>query len=225
MMAPLRQWWILPGSSALALGALVLTLLGGCTRAIVKAPDPIRIDAREYSAVFDAAILVLRDEGFIINRKDYRFGVVNTRPFFSPSVFEPWHVQNTTSYQTLESTLNSERRTVEVTIQPAGPIPGVGAGAGTDAGALPGAPNPDYQLRVEVLIERHEFPVYQLSGSTSSYSVIDTYGGPSQLQTERGLAGTYWVPIAHDPYMEQQLISKIIKRSIQLAEHATTQPR
>jgi hypothetical protein len=217
MMARLRQWRLLPGSGAWALWALVPVLLGGCTRAIVKAPDPIRIDAREYSAVFDAAILVLRDEGFTINRKDYRFGVVTTRPLFAPSVFEPWHVQNTTSYQTLESTLNSERRIVEVTIEPTGPAPGVGA--------VPAAPNPNYQLRVDVLIERHEYPMYQLSGSTSGYSVLDTYSGPSQLQTERGLLSVYWVPIAHDPYMEQQLIAEIIHRSVQLAEHATTQPR
>ena len=157
---------------------------GGCGRSIVRMDNPLPIDAREYARIFDAAVIELRDQGFIINRHDYRFGVITTRPLAAPTLLEPWQRQNTTAYQGLESTLNSQRRTVTVTLeladtatstdlrpatQPA--VPGPAEVANTSAIISPltasAVAGPAYQLRVEVLIERQQHPALQATGSPS----------------------------------------------------------
>ena len=97
------------------LPAAVLALAlasGGCSRTLVKAQNPIEIGAGSYARVFAAAGLTLRDEGFVLNRQDYRSGVITTRPMLSGTLLEPWEQTNSTMYQAWESTLDAERRTV-----------------------------------------------------------------------------------------------------------------
>ena len=199
------------GSLPAALLAVAL-LAGGCSRPLGKAPDPIEIDGRDYARVFAAAPLVLRDEGFVLNRQDYRLGVVTTRPMLSPTLLEPWEHQNSTMYQAWESTLNAQRRTVTVTLEPLGDLPTareIGAGPSTAPG--PRGPRPEYHLRVEVLVERQECPERQMTGSTVNLNAALT--GLPESYTDRAITTSYWMPLGHDGYMEQQLVDAIIRRA------------
>jgi len=196
------------GTLPAAILALALAS-GGCSRTLVKAQDPIEIGAGSYARVFAAAGLTLRDEGFVLNRQDYRFGVITTRPMLSGTLLEPWEQTNSTMYQAWESTLNAERRTVTVTLDPLGAVPTTQPGSpGGSGGGL------DYRLRVEELIERQEAPERQMTGST--VRITAALSGLPESYTDRAITNSYWMPFTHDPYLEQQLVGAILRRATAL---------
>lgn len=101
--------------------ALVLALvsLAGCASVDPATPNPISIDPLEYPRVYDAAILVLREHGFVPARQDYRFGRIVTQPRVAPTALEPWNDTNTTADQHLQASLTHQRRIVTVFLDPA----------------------------------------------------------------------------------------------------------
>jgi hypothetical protein len=214
-----------PGVAAVAL-TLALAALSGCARPIEQVANPLPVAAGAYARLFQTSISVLRDEGFVINRQDYRFGVVNTRPKPSPTAFEPWLGQNTTAYQAWESTFSYERRTVTVTLEPVGPETAAGnpvrepeAASRPSASATPPdtrpaeLARPGYLLRVEVLMERQQNPTQQMTGSTAGGAVVaDLSATPVDL-TDRGIVGAFWRPLGRDPYLERQILAEIIRRA------------
>lgn len=178
-----------------------LLLLAGCSRAIVQSENPAPIDADQYRACFDEAVWVLRDNGFVIDRKDYRFGTITTRPLGSPNLFEPWHAQNTTADQAIESTLSSEQRTVSVTIteMPA-----------TDLTSQAGKTG--YTIEVNVTLQRQQAPTRRLAGSAQR-NVFSNLAAPPRELADKGISGTYWEPVGRDPYLEARLMKQIIERT------------
>lgn len=182
-----RRLWVL-----LAAG------LTACAAPELTTPNPFQIDDREYARVFDASILVLRDYGFRVDRKDYRFGVITTMPLDSPTILEPWRGLNSTADQASEATLNSDRRIVRVNLEP------------DPTG------QPDYLLRVEVTVERRQQPQRRLTGSTDGYRLLGSLSRTPGEWSQRGIGSTYWTPISRDPYLEERLLAAIVRRSLQL---------
>jgi hypothetical protein len=182
------------------LGLILLASIAGCSQAVPDVSNPIPIATAEYDRVFDAAVLVLRDEHYVVARKDRRFGVITTEPRTAASVFEPWHTDNTTPAQTTESTLNFDRRTVRVMINPA-------AEAGDE-----------YQLQVQVTRDRRHHPTRVLNtaamGSVGVGHREATDYKP--LLTETGLEESFWSPVGRDELLEKRLLAEILRRSIHL---------
>lgn len=189
---------------------VVLVVYTGCApRAVVPRHDnPFPITSGEYSRYFESAIGILRNEGFPIDREDYRFGTVTTQPMDSPTMFALGSSLNMTGNQTVESTVNAERRQILVQIDRAAPSdkkPGGGLMA------LP--PSHDYVLHVEVIVERHVKPTAYITGSTFGHRVI---GHLADLPTEwkrRGIAADYWRPVKRDVELEQRLLHRIIEQA------------
>ncbi len=170
---------------------------------ITVSPTQIDIDAREYRRMFDAALLVLRDAGFVLDRRDYRFGIITTRPLFAPTIFEPWHARHTSSSTTLESTFNDQRRLVRVSLLPAQPtLP--------DDATQP--LNTDtYQLIVEVQLERRQHGLQRLEGSADAGHVIS-----SMRRTDRANnQSDHWRAMGRDTALEERLLQQIVRRSLQ----------
>jgi len=166
----------------------------GCSRAIVDADNPKALAVDEYRATYEAAAEVLRDYGFVIDRRDYRFGWITTRPLGSPNLFEIWNPQNTTAHQAMESTLASERRRVNVMF--------------TRADSTGG----DYTLEVEVLLERKQVTTRRLAGSARRNVFSDLAASPNEL-ANTGVTPSYFQPVGRDPYLEARLIQEITDRA------------
>jgi len=182
----------------------------GCSRAIVRADNPAPVPADQYRQTFEAAVQILRDLGFTIDRRDYRFGVVTTLPLASPNMFEVWNAQNTTRHQAVESTLASEQRRVNVSITAPGQADGDDQ-TGSDA---------SYRLEVRVVLERKQIPTRRIAGSARR-NVFSNLAAPPKDLVARGVTGSYWQPVGRDPYLEARLVKQIIE----LAEKTTPSPR
>jgi hypothetical protein len=179
----------------------VMLMAAGCSRTIVQADNPTPIGASEYRETYEAAIWVLRDHGFTIDRRDHRFGTVTSLPLGSPNLFEVWDDQNTTRGQAVESTLASEQRRVIVKIT----VPDGDGGSG-QSGFEAG-----YMLEVEVVLERRQVPTRRMAGSARR-NVFSNLAAPPKDLIERGVTGSYWEVAGRDPLLEARLIKQILGR-------------
>jgi len=97
---------------------MTVVFLAGCATPVPDVANRANISADQYDVVHAASVEVLRDYGFRVSRNDHRFGVVETYPKESPTLFEPWVGHNSTRRQARISTVNEIRRTVTVQIKP-----------------------------------------------------------------------------------------------------------
>ncbi|MBI1372819.1 MAG: hypothetical protein GC159_08675 [Phycisphaera sp.] len=165
--------------------------------------NPIAIGTNEYDQVFDATVDVLRDKRYVVDRKDRRFGVVTTEPRIAASVFEPWYDDNSTGHQVAEASLNHERRTIRVEIQP--------VKAADDSGAI----TDRYQLFVQVDMDRRHNPPQTLnSAALGRMSIQQSRRINRPLLTERGIEKVEWSPIGRDELLEQRLVEEILHRAV-----------
>ncbi len=191
--------------------AIVVALAVGCTHEMVRTPNPTPIDRTEFSRMYHAAVHVLREYGFRIDRQSHRFGLISTKYLPCPAIFEPWHTADTTSQQAWENTLNQQRRCAIVSLEP-GPVV-------TDANpqtTSSQAHDSRYRLRVEVLIERRQHPNRYLTGSTNGHRVYGTLLSTPEEWLARGIEGSYWRPVGRDTLLEQHLLANIIRKSLLL---------
>lgn len=177
-------------------------LLSGCGSApIVNEPGTqatLIFDADQYPDVHAATVDVLRDHGFEIQRNDYRFGVVTTKPKESPTAAEFWIDDATTTDQHLADTLNAQQRSVKVNIE-------------RRANQL----EPSliaYHLTVEVMIERLQQPTRYLTHSARS-AITSQYTATSTHLTDRGIAGSYAQKLESDPHLAGRLARDIAEQA------------
>ena len=177
-----------------AVFALALTAPFGCAVRPAAVENPTTIPRELYPQAFESAVQTLRDEGFTINRMDYRFGRINTHPRAAPTVFEPFRPTYGTPASALESTFNDQRRIVNVFFDPPEP-------AQPDEADPP--PPRRLRLRVEVVVERRQVPGRQLTGAAQGFRVLaDLDQTPAEL-VDRGIEGPYWHAVRRDVAMDQ----------------------
>ena len=193
-----------------AFAFFVLMVYTGCApRAMAPRHDnPFPITSGEYSRYFESAIGILRNEGFPIDREDYRFGTVTTQPMDSPTMFALGSSLNMTGNQTVGSTVNAERRQILVQIDRVAP-PAKKSGGGLIALPL----LHDYVLHVEVIVERHVKPTAYITGSAFGHRVISHLSGLPTEWKRRGIAADYWRPVKRDVELEQRLLHRIIEQA------------
>lgn len=201
------------GRQSLTSAISVIVVLAACTgchqNLVVEAPNPVEIDRIEYTRIYNAAVEVLREYDFQVDRHSHRFGTITTRYLASPTIFEPWRKSNTTSDQAWENTFNQQQRRVIVTLEP--------TDVGDDRRMTRRAPNLEpaaYRLRVEVFVERREHPNRYLAGATAGHGVFGTLTAEPGELSQRGVRGPYWRPLGRDPLLEQRLLADMIRRSL-----------
>ncbi|MEM9883122.1 MAG: hypothetical protein AAF800_09425 [Planctomycetota bacterium] len=166
----------------------------GCTVGKTEAPAETPVVAAEaYPAVFEGAVRLLRSRGFAVDRQDFRFGAITTRPAGSPTLFEPWRIDNRTAELAARSTLGDLRRRIEVSFVPA------------DGPATPSS----YGLEVAVRLERLQVPQRRMNGVANG-SVFGDLSQPPRDPGETGSGGPFWRPIGRDAALEAELTRLIL---------------
>ena len=175
---------------------LLLFVPLGCSAAGPPVPNPVTVDAREYSRLFDASVEVLREEGFRVDRQDFRFGTVTSKPDGSPTMFEPWRPDNRTASLAGWSTLSDLRRVVTVTLEP----------------QPEGMERSVYDLSVVVELQREQSPLRRLDGNGTKQQFRSLSEVPEEW-ARRGVTAKSWETVGRDEAMEQALLRAIMERA------------
>jgi len=175
---------------------LILPLIG-CQATPQSASAPVQIAGQEYARMYQAAIDVLRDNGYTIDRDDYRFGAVTTDAEQTRTLFEPWRRNGKTFMQAASATANRQRRVVRVQMEPI---------EHTD----------QYNLYVEAVVEQLQLPTRFLTGSTRGPAIFGHLRNVPEEYARRGITDGYWQTIERDPLLEQRLLDEIVRRSVRV---------
>lgn len=170
---------------------LLCTIFFGCSTVPAEPPQTARLTfaADRYPAVFEAAVQTLRDHGYRIARRDYRFGTITTFSKEAATTAEFWIDDATTRQQRKADTLNSQQRTVTIKVEQP-------------------AEQPGYTLTIEVLVQRLQRPERYLTHSASP-RISSTYTDVPAHLKNRGIDGPYAQTMDRDPLLERRLIEAI----------------
>lgn len=180
--------------------ALVLGFGGllGCTP-VQRDGDPMVremnvSDQAQLDDILMACEDVLRDQGFRLDRVDRRAGVVTTHPETSQHFFEVWRKDVATAYDFWEASLNTIRRTVEITTQP---------------DLMKG----NARLTVKVIRERYSAPERQFNNSIAAFQFYGTTLPSVETGETLTAADNEWIPDGRDLTMEAAILNKITART------------
>jgi len=204
--APLARLFV---ASALLIGLLLMSACSSTPDQPAEQTTAVfTFSAESYPAVHAAAVKVLRDNGFTIARNDYRFGAVTSDPKESPTLMEFWLDDATTRDQAQSDTLNAQQRTVRVTIQEYVDLEAALSSTNSDGGEGTDDTPKQYQLMIEVLVERLQQPDRYLTHSASN-RLTATYRTTPRHLNNRGIDGTYAQVMTRDPLLERRLVQAI----------------
>jgi len=167
---------------------------------VVKSVDPNQSSRFIYNAGYDnvwkQALGILTQTGFAIDRQDYRLGAITTLALPSTQIVEFWKPQQVNAVDSMENTVNNQRRMVRLTIAP-----------------VEGKPE-FYEIAIQVLVERETNPGEAIGGPVfvegsgfgrNAVTLRSDYAAPKD---EPGL----WTTVGHDPDMERTLLDALFKR-------------
>lgn len=196
-----------PGWLCVVGAGVVMMWMGSCGGGVGGKGGQLVIDGREYGRMYRAAKEVLRERGFVLEQQDYRYGLVSSRPRFSPTILEPWYSDNLRLGKAVESTLNQERRVVEVWLKPMG-VPAAGEGEGERMGQ-----GQEFLLDVQVWLERRQRPGRYLTGSMDAAGMVGYWRTEAGERPRGG-----WRRVGRDAALEEALRAEIVRRSVRLEE-------
>jgi hypothetical protein len=141
-------------------------------------------------ALWERTVDVLHDYQFQIVREDRLARVIETEYKVGSGCLEPWHHDSVGTYQRLESTLQSIRRRVRITLLP------------SDGGG-------HYAVSVEAFKEREDLPglaANSAGGATFSESTPFT----RDLTPVVGQSSeSRWIPVGRDLDLEQAILASL----------------
>jgi len=167
---------------------------------VAKTVDPNQTSRFVYNASYDnvwkQAADVLAKAGFTLDRQDYRLGALTTLPLPSTQIVEFWKPQQVNAVDSLENTVNNQRRSARLTIT-----------------TVEGKPQ-FYEIAVQVLVERETNPDEAIAGPVfvegsgfgrNAITLRSDYAAPKDVP---GI----WITMGHDPDMERKLLDVLFGR-------------
>lgn len=151
---------------------------------------PLYVGTTNEELVWERAVDVLHDFNFQIERENRLGKVIQTSPKVGASLFEPWHKDAVGFNSRLEGTLQSVRRTVQISMQP------------DDQGT-------GYVVNVAAYKEREDLP-----GIAANSPGAATFEESQPLSRDLNpvvgqTAPSKWIPAGRDPLLEQAILAKL----------------
>jgi hypothetical protein len=178
---------------AMIMGALAASAaVAGCTNGYDSqaAAQPLRLAGTDGYKAFDAALTVLGEMHFTIDKADPNTGIIRTRPLPAAQFFELWRSDNVTLTDQLEANLHSLRRTAWLTI----------ATQGTEVVV-------DCLVRVQRLnVPSHAVP----SSATAYRSLSESTDVAQSLRLSAGQQhGMEWTDLSTDLALANRILARI----------------
>ncbi|MFO1093884.1 MAG: hypothetical protein U0992_11320 [Planctomycetaceae bacterium] len=154
------------------------------------APNPMGVAFGNDDVLWERTVDVLHDYQFQIVREDRLARVIETEYKVGSGCLEPWHHDSVGPYNRLESTLQSIRRRVRITLAPSN----VGGG---------------YAIMVEAFKEREDLPgIAANSPGAATFSESTPFSrdlNPVVGQTQP----SRWIPVGRDLDLEQAILARL----------------
>ncbi len=179
-----------------AFGLAAVFLTSGCKApAEPTGPTAMRVtinSPEEFDALWDATGKTLRRYYLEPDRQDLVEGVIITRPETTGVWFEPWRPQPKPAYAWWEANLHDIRRQAIVTIKPAA--------------------KPEYELNVQVNRSKYSLPERQVDNPAGAMRLYSSAAPTTEGRMEKTSEVARWIPLGRDAWMEQAILSDILKR-------------
>jgi len=153
-------------------------------------PPSVTVTAGDYDVLYRACENVLRARYFPLERRDYRNGVLTTRPVEGGQLLELWRRDIPDAYSVAESNLQSVRRTVQFKIQP------------TDDG---------FQALPKVVVERQALLERRVTLGILNRNAFSgaSVSGYNDYDPNVSYSPVYWYATRRDENLEAQLAADL----------------
>lgn len=161
-------------------------------------PAVVHVRSSDYDALWNACRLAAEADGFVIDRRDYRDGLLYTQPLGSKQFYEFWHGDVRTAHDLAQSSLGMIRRTVQFRITP-----------------RPDADGGGFEATPRVLVERDSLIERRITSVDQYQNAFAIQTMDVARETERSgaeLPAEYWYAIGRDAALERHLADAIRDR-------------
>ena len=158
-------------------------------------PAVAHVNSPSFDALWDACRDAAKADGFLIDRTDYREGLMTTLPLVSKQAYEFWKSDTQSPHGLAQSTLGTMRRTVRFTLRR------------LDDGT--------YQATPKVLVERDSFLQRRITSVDQYQNVFSIQQVDIARETERtgeSLPPEYWYSVGRDEDLEKRLAHAVRDR-------------
>jgi hypothetical protein len=158
-------------------------------------PDNASVTHDNYDELWEACTEAARWRGFIIDRTDYRQGILTTRPLVSKQIFEVWRRDVATIGDQVESTLATKRRIIRFEISRE-------------------SDDETFRCVPKVLVEHYaaaDRRVTSIERYREAFS-IETAQGSKERDMGIDIPPEYWYTTGRDEAMEKQLAEAVQSR-------------
>jgi hypothetical protein len=164
------------------------------TSAPTTAPTENTVTAYNFDKLWNAAADEARSRMFVIDRRDYRGGVLTTEPLLSAQFFEPWRRDVLKAADVAESSLASIRRTIRYEF------------TRNDDGTFSVVPH--------VLVERYAATERRITNAMMYRAAFRRTTATGSRERDRGieLPQRYWYRTGNDPVLENSLAEALRRR-------------
>ena len=193
---------------------------GSCATPKAVPTSPGRTGAVHFDSVWDAAVSVLWEYGFTVDRMDRRNGIITTAPLTGKYMGEFWRHDAATTHDLWEGTIQTIYRQATVHLVPVGAATSA-SGPATYPTSRPSADTP-FVARVEVRVSRKDRPQRQIQSTAEAQQMFlrpQSADMEEALQHKQELARkkeepNYNVDLGRDAKLEAIIEGKINERSV-----------
>jgi hypothetical protein len=162
----------------------------------MEQPTVIHISAADFDALWNACREAVQAHGFLIDRTDYREGILTTLPLVSKQFYELWRNDVVDAHGLTQSSLGTMRRTVRFDIR--------------------GMEDGSYQATPRVVVERFTSVEKRITSTEQYRDVFSLTQQDLELSAEQQdqaqIAPQYWYAVGRDHALERQLASTVLAR-------------
>lgn len=156
--------------------------------------DVASVNCGNFDSLWNTAFNVALDDHFMIDRTDFRAGLLTTLPMISKQPFEFWRDDVVDGHSQLQSALGTVRRTIQFHISR--------------------EPGGSYRCIPKVLVERESLAEHRITSVTEYHEIFSVTRQLSERDTDIGtpVILEYWYAIGRDVELERNLAQKIRAR-------------
>lgn len=151
-------------------------------------PAVAHVRARNFDALWDACRDAMQSDGFLVDRRDYREGLMTSFPLTSKQAYEFWRGDVVTAHDLAQSTLGLLRRTVRITFKR--------------------LPDGSFEATPKVLVERDSLIERRITSVDQYQNAFSIQAQDVARETEKSgtdIPAEYWYTIDRDTALEKQL--------------------